>query len=58
MPREGWISISLPEEMVNRIKRIIEKKPELGYKSVSDFTVSAVRVYIDYKKGPPEKEET
>jgi len=58
MPKEGWVSISLPEEMVNEIRRVVEEKPELGYKSISDFIVHAIRSYVDYRKSLSGKVET
>ncbi len=48
MPRPGWKSVSLPKDMVDKIQRIIESNPELGYKSVADFIVDAIRRHPDY----------
>jgi len=43
MPRKGWKSISIPVEMVARIQRVIENRPDLGYRSVADFIIDAIR---------------
>ena len=43
MPNEGWKSISLPDEMVDKIKNIIDHNPDLGYRSVSQFIIAAIR---------------
>ncbi|GAF81241.1 unnamed protein product [marine sediment metagenome] len=43
MPRPGWVAISIPEEMINEIKRLIEQNPHLGYKSTSDYVAEALR---------------
>jgi len=51
MPKPGWKSISLPEEMVEEIDRVIQQRPELGYKSVGSFVTSAVRRMIE-ETGP------
>ena len=50
MPQPGWKSISLPEEMVEEIARIIRERPELGYKSVSSFVIAAIRRLIEETK--------
>ena len=46
MPKPGWKSVSLPEEMVGEIDGVIEQRPELGYKGVRSFVTSAVRRMI------------
>lgn len=43
MPREGWISISVPEKTINEIKKVIEQNPHLGYKSTSAYITDALR---------------
>ena len=44
MPAKGWTTISLPKEMVERIKRIIEENPDLGFRSVADFVIISIQV--------------
>jgi len=46
MAKEGYKSLSLPEELVNDIKKIIQEYPELGYKSVAEFIKDSVREKI------------
>jgi Arc/MetJ-type ribon-helix-helix transcriptional regulator len=43
MPREGWISISIPEKTINKIKKLIEQNPHLGYTSTSAYVTDALR---------------
>lgn len=50
MPQPGWRSISLPEEMIEKVAKIIEERPELGYKSISSFIIDAVRRLIEETK--------
>ena len=47
MPQKGWKSVSLPEEMISEIERIIRDHPELGFKTVGSFVTGAVRKMID-----------
>ena len=46
MPKPGWKSVSLPEEMVGEIDGVIEQRPGLGYKGVGSFVISTVRRMI------------
>ncbi len=41
MPRKGWVSV--PEVMVEKVKRVIRERPDLGYKSTSGYVADAVR---------------
>lgn len=50
MPAPGWKSISLPEEMLEKIERIIEQYPDLGYRSKADFISAAIRTHPDYQR--------
>lgn len=43
MPRPGWISVSIPEKTVNKIKQIIKQNPHLGYTSTSAYVADALR---------------
>jgi hypothetical protein len=54
MPREGWVSISIPEEMVDKIKELIERRPDLGYSSISAFATDALRrLFSEYSSVVP-----
>ena len=47
MPREGWKSIAIREEMKNRIDDLIEERPDLGYASTAQFVADAVRQLME-----------
>ena len=49
MPPRKWKSVSIPEDILTRIKEIIKNYPELGYRSVSDFIIAAIKAHPDYK---------
>ena len=42
-----WRKISLRNELIERVERIIEKRPDLGYTSVADFVADAIRRRLD-----------
>ncbi|WP_290597510.1 MULTISPECIES: ribbon-helix-helix domain-containing protein [unclassified Archaeoglobus] len=46
MPPKNYKGITLPAEMVERVKEIIETFPEMGYSSVSEFVKDAIREKI------------
>ena len=50
MPVSGWKSVSIPEDMVKEIQRIIKENPHLGYKNVSQFVINAIRKLIEQYK--------
>ena len=50
MPVPGWRSVSIPEEMVREIQRVIKENPHLGYKNVSQFVISAIRQLLERYK--------
>ena len=43
MPPRSYKGITLPEEMIEEIKKVIEAHPELGYSSVAEFVKEAIR---------------
>jgi len=47
MPEKGWKSVSVPAEMIAEIERVIEDRPELGFKTVGSFVAAAVRKMIE-----------
>ena len=50
MPPKGYKSIGVPEEMVERIQKIIEHpyvKSKYAFRSTPDFIRSAITEYID-----------
>ncbi|MEM2677561.1 MAG: ribbon-helix-helix domain-containing protein [Thermofilaceae archaeon] len=49
MPRKGWKSVSIPEELVEEIDREIEKNPYY-WKSRSDVVTHAVRMLLEMRR--------
>ncbi|MEM1601669.1 MAG: ribbon-helix-helix domain-containing protein [Candidatus Bathyarchaeia archaeon] len=45
MPK-GFRGISLPSDLVDEIERLIKENPQLGYRSLADFIIDAVRAKI------------
>jgi len=54
MPRTGWITVALPEELVEYIDEVVKSK-KYGYRSRAEFVVDAVRRRLEelgfYPKG-------
>jgi len=46
MPEKDYVSLSLPKELVDEIKKIIAEHPEFGYKTVGEFIKDAVRARL------------
>ncbi|MBO8182018.1 MAG: hypothetical protein H0Z28_04395 [Archaeoglobus sp.] len=46
MPPKNYKGVTLPAEMVEKIKEVIENYPEMGYSSVSEFIKDAIREKI------------
>lgn len=40
-------TVRLPEELVKAVKKIIEEKKELGYRSHSEFIIDATRRRVE-----------
>ena len=47
MPKGKYKGISLPKEVLEQIREVIEKYPHLGYKSLADFIVDAIRKRLE-----------
>jgi hypothetical protein len=43
-----WKSVSLPAEVIDEIKAILKKNPELGYNSVAEFVMDSIRKNPNY----------
>jgi len=43
-----WKSVSLPEEVIDEIKAILDQNPELGYNSVAEFIMDSIRRNPNY----------
>ena len=43
MPKKGYRSITLPEDVVEMIEKIIQEHRELGYRTIAEFVRDALR---------------
>lgn len=43
MPKKGYKSVTIPEDLYDMIKKIIQERRELGYNNVSEFVRDAIR---------------
>ena len=43
MPVKGYNSVNLPTPLYNKVKALIEKRKDLGYRSITEFVAEAVR---------------
>ena len=48
MSPSDWTSVSVSKDMVEKIRKLIEENPDLGYRSLSDFVQDAVRRHPEY----------
>lgn len=53
MPRNGFTSITLPEELVERVRRIVRSPLGENYRGVADFIAEAVREKLEEKGEMP-----
>ena len=49
MPRKGWTTIALPDELIKEVDRIIKSRV-LGYRNRQEFVKDAVRRRIEELK--------
>lgn len=45
--QEGYRSVSLPDGLIGAVEEYIHSNPKRGYKSVSDFVRTAVRLQLE-----------
>ena len=43
MPKKGYKSVTIPEDLYEMIKKIVKERRELGYNNVSEFIRDAIR---------------
>ena len=43
MPVKGYSSVNLPSGLYEKIKKVVKKRNELGYRSITEFVAEAVR---------------
>ena len=53
MPRKGFTSITLSEELVGRVRKIVRSPLGEAYRSVADFIAEAVREKLEEKGEMP-----
>ena len=46
MPARKYRNLSMPAEFIHMIEIFLEKNPELGYTSMSEFVKAAIRSYM------------
>jgi len=47
MPAKGYDSVNLPSGLYAKVKTLIEKRKDLGYRSITEFVAEAVRKRIE-----------
>ena len=43
MPVKGYDSVNLPSGLYDKVKNLVKTRPDLGYRSVTEFVAEAVR---------------
>ena len=43
MPVKGYDSVNLPSGLYNKVKALIKRRSDLGYRSITEFVAEAVR---------------
>jgi len=43
MPVKGYDSVNLPSGLYNKVKGLIKRRSDLGYRSITEFVAEAVR---------------
>ena len=47
MPVKGYDSVNLPSGLYNKVKALIERREDLGYRSITEFVAEAVRKRVE-----------
>ena len=47
MPVKGYDSVNLPSGLYNKAKALIDKRKDLGYRSITEFVAEAVRKRVE-----------
>jgi len=56
MGRRNWRKVSVRAELVEKIEKLIDARPDLGYSSVADFVADAIRRRLEeVSKSPLER---
>jgi hypothetical protein len=43
MPAKGYDSVNVPSGLYGKVKALVERRADLGYRSVTEFVAEAVR---------------
>jgi hypothetical protein len=43
MPVKGYDSVNLPSGLYNKVKALVKRRSDLGYRSITEFVAEAVR---------------
>ena len=43
MPVKGYDSVNLPSGLYSKVKALVKRRADLGYRSITDFVAEAVR---------------
>jgi hypothetical protein len=43
LPVKGYDSVNLPSGLYDKVKNLVKTRPDLGYRSVTEFVAEAVR---------------
>jgi metal-responsive CopG/Arc/MetJ family transcriptional regulator len=46
MPVKGYNSVNLPAGLYTKVKAVVNRRSDLGYRSVTEFVAEAVRTRI------------
>jgi hypothetical protein len=46
MPVKGYDSVNVPSGLYDKVKAIVKKRSDLGYRSVTEFVAEAVRARL------------
>jgi|Deesub1362A_J573_1020465.scaffolds.fasta_scaffold00017_67 metal-responsive CopG/Arc/MetJ family transcriptional regulator len=56
--KRKYVTLKLPDEFVDMVKKFIKEHPEWGYTSVPEFVKEAIRDYILYLESLKESESS
>ena len=46
MPAKGYDSVNLPSGLYQKVKALVKKREDLGYRSITEFVSEAVRLRV------------
>jgi hypothetical protein len=46
MPVKGYNSVNLPSGLYTKVKAVVNRRSDLGYRSITEFVAEAVRTKI------------